>query len=94
MPIDSSIIKAVTASLYERSLKKIPDDTRAVLAVAQHQESNETARRTFTLMLESADAANRDKQLVCSDVGIPTYSVKIGTRVQFSGRCAEPRRLR
>jgi fumarate hydratase subunit alpha len=35
MPIDSSIIKAVTASLYERSLKKIPDDTRAVLAVAQ-----------------------------------------------------------
>ena len=85
MPIDSAVIKAVTASLYERSLKKIPDDTRAVLAKAQRVESDSTARRTFTVMLESADTAARTGQLVCSDVGLPTYSVKIGTRVQFNG---------
>ncbi len=85
MPIDSAVIKAVTASLYERSLKKIPDDTRAVLAKAQRAETDPTARRTFTVMLESADAARDADKLICSDVGIPTYSVKIGTRVQFNG---------
>lgn len=85
MPIDSATIKSVTASLYKRALKKIPDDTRAVLARAGDRETDPTARRTFTLMLESADAAARDGQLVCSDVGIPTYSIKIGTRVQFNG---------
>lgn len=85
MPIDSATIKAVTASLYERSLKKIPDDTRAVLAAAGARETDATARRIFTLMLENADAADRNNELICSDVGIPTYSVKIGTRVQFTG---------
>ena len=36
-------------------------------------------------MLKSADAAERENHLVCTDVGVPTYSVKIGTRVQFEG---------
>ena len=85
MPIDSATIRRVTASLYERSLKKIPDDTRAVLDAARRRETQATAQRTFTLMLKSADAAASQGQLVCTDVGIPTYSVKIGTRVQFSG---------
>lgn len=85
MPIDSATIKAVTANLYERSLKKIPNDTRAVLAKTGALETNPTARRTFAMMLESADTAASKGQLVCSDVGIPTYSIKVGTRVQFSG---------
>lgn len=85
MPISSALIKRVTASLYERSLKKIPDDTRAILGRAQQAETDGTARRTLTVMIESADAARDDGQLVCSDVGLPTYSIKIGTRVQFDG---------
>ncbi len=85
MPIDSDLIKSVTASLYERSLKKIPDDTRDVLAAKQAAETGETARHTLTIMLQSADAANRNGELVCTDVGIPTYSIKIGTKVQFNG---------
>lgn len=85
MPITSATIRAVTASLYERSLKKIPDDTRAVLGKASERETDPTARRTFKMMLESADNAAGNGQLICSDVGIPTYSVKIGTRVQFDG---------
>ncbi|GAA4343720.1 fumarate hydratase [Pigmentiphaga soli] len=85
MPIDSSVIKAVTASLYERSLKGIPRDTRAFLGQAHRDESDATARRTFAIMLDSADLAASSGRLVCSDVGLPTYSVKIGTRVQFDG---------
>jgi fumarate hydratase subunit alpha len=85
MPITREQITQLTADLYEWSLKKVPDDTQALLAKAQPQETNPTGRKTLTIMLRSAEAAQSQGSLVCSDVGIPTYSVKIGTRVQFDG---------
>ncbi|MBU9683636.1 fumarate hydratase [Burkholderia gladioli] len=85
MAIDSATLRRVTAQLYERSLKTIPDDTRAFLADAADRETSPTGRATLRILVESADGARRDDSLVCSDVGIPTYSVKIGTRVRFDG---------
>ncbi|HSV52934.1 MAG TPA: fumarate hydratase [Burkholderiaceae bacterium] len=84
--ITSEQITRVTADLYEWSLKKIPEDTKQALRAAVPRESNETGRKTLTIMLKSADAAESTDGLVCSDVGIPTYSIKIGTRVQFAGQ--------
>ena len=85
MPITSEQIAQLTADLYEWSLKKIPDDTRAALAAAAPRERNATGRQTLRIMLESADAAQRTNSLVCSDVGIPTYSVKIGAQARIDG---------
>jgi fumarate hydratase subunit alpha len=85
MAIDSETIRRVTAQLYERSLKKIPDDTRELLERAQRSETGDTGRRTLKIMLQSADTAQQGDELVCTDVGIPVYSIKVGTRVQFSG---------
>jgi fumarate hydratase subunit alpha len=85
MPITSQQIRSLTADLYEWSLKKIPEDTKEVLRKAGITERNEVGRKTLTIMMKSADAAERESQLVCSDVGIPTYSIKIGTRVHFDG---------
>lgn len=85
MPITSQQIRELTSSLYEWSLKKVPDDTLAVLRRAQGLERDAVGKTTLTIMLKSADAAERESHLVCTDVGIPTYSVKIGTRVQFDG---------
>lgn len=85
MTITSELIRAVSASLYERSLKKIPEETKAVLRQAQTQDSSDTARKTLSIMLKSADAAEQQDHLICSDVGIPVYSVKIGTQVRFEG---------
>ena len=85
MPITSELIRTVTAALYERSLKKIPEDTKAVLRLARTQDSSDTARKTLTIMLKSADAAEQKNQLICTDVGIPVYAVKIGTQVRFEG---------
>jgi fumarate hydratase subunit alpha len=85
MPITSEQISRLTADLYEWSLKKIPEDTKQALRAATPREGNETGRKTLTIMLKSADAAESTGGLVCSDVGIPTYSFKIGTRVQFEG---------
>lgn len=85
MAIDSATLQRVSADLYERSLKRIPADTRSALLNALQAESHAPGRRTLALMIESADSAAAQDSLVCSDVGIPTYSLKIGTRVQFEG---------
>lgn len=85
MPISADLIKSVTAALYERSLKKIPEDTKAALRGAQRSEGEDIARKTIAIMLQSADAAEQDDHLICSDVGIPVYSVKIGSRASIDG---------
>ncbi|WP_295381321.1 fumarate hydratase [uncultured Pseudacidovorax sp.] len=85
MPITSEQVAQVAADLYEWSLKKVPDDTQAALRDAVPREGNDTGRKTLTIMLKSAEAAERTGGLVCSDVGIPTYSIKVGTRVRFEG---------
>ena len=85
MPITSAQIQSVTASLYERSLKKVPEDTKAVLRRAQDADTSATARKTLTIMLQSADAAEERDHLVCSDVGIPVYAIKVGTRARIEG---------
>lgn len=85
MAISSDLIRDVTASLYEWALKKIPEDTKAALAAAEGRETNPLGRATIAIMRKSADAAERQGGLVCTDVGVPTYSVRIGTRCSFTG---------
>lgn len=85
MPITSALIRSVTATLYERALKQVPQDTQAVLRQAQGVERSDTARKTLTIMLQSARAAEQKDHLVCSDVGIPVYSIKIGTGARIEG---------
>ncbi|WP_376095549.1 fumarate hydratase [Roseomonas sp. CCTCC AB2023176] len=79
------LMKRVTADLYEWSLKKVPDDTKAALARAVESETNELARRTLGIMLKSAIAAETRGTLVCSDSGVPVYFVKLGTGVPIQG---------
>lgn len=78
-------IETVSAALYERSLKRVPQDTHTALRHAGETERSDTARKTIKIMLESAETAERLDQLVCSDVGIPVYSVKLGSRAQIQG---------
>lgn len=85
MAITFETIKRVTAQLYERSLKQIPDDTRRALVDAGLRETNETGRRTLQIMVESADAARHRQFLVCSDSGVPVYFMQIGTQARFEG---------
>jgi fumarate hydratase subunit alpha len=85
MAITYDIVKEVTAKLYDRSLRGIPADTRAALIAADARETNETARHTLRVMLQSADAVATKQQFICSDAGVPVFFVKVGTQAQFSG---------
>lgn len=85
MAIRSETIKQVTAQLYDRSLRGIPQDTEAALRRADASERNETARHTLRIMLQSAEAAQRQQHFICSDAGVPVYFVKVGAQAQFDG---------
>lgn len=85
MAIRADLIQRVTAQLYDRSLRGIPADAKAALARADASETNETARRTLRIMLQSAQEAERTRHFVCSDAGVPVFFVKIGTQARFSG---------
>ncbi|PVZ10518.1 MULTISPECIES: fumarate hydratase [unclassified Pseudomonas] len=83
--ISSALLRKVTAELYERSLKKIPEDTKLALARARSVETNQTAGHTLDNMIASARAAEEENHFVCSDSGIPVYFMKVGTQVNFDG---------
>lgn len=85
MPITCELIKSVTAQLYERALKKIPEDTKEALRRAKASETSELGRQSLQMMLGSAEFAEKSGQFVCSDAGIPVYLVKIGTDVRWEG---------
>jgi fumarate hydratase subunit alpha len=85
MPITYAMVKSVSAELYERCLKKIPEDTKAALREAAEAETNEGARKILAMMLRSAHAAETSNRHVCSDAGVPVYFVKIGTDARLDG---------
>ncbi len=85
MSITYDLIKNVTAQLYERALKKIPEDTKEALRRAKELETNPVAKQTLQMMLGSAELAEKTQRFVCSDAGIPVYVVKIGTKVRWEG---------
>jgi fumarate hydratase subunit alpha len=85
MAVTYEALKTLTANLYEWSLKKIPEDTKAALDEARLHETNEGARKILAMMRKSADLAESSSLLVCSDSGVPVYFIKIGSKVQFEG---------
>lgn len=85
MTIRYETIRDVSAQLYDRSLRGIPQDADAALRHALEREPNETARHTLKIMLQSADAAARTQHFVCSDAGVPVFFVRVGTQAHFAG---------
>ncbi|MBR0663818.1 fumarate hydratase [Roseomonas hellenica] len=85
MPITYAMMKEATAKLYEWSLRKVPDDTLDALRRARETETHEGAKRTLHILLQSAIAAETRDRLVCSDSGVPTYVIAIGTGVRLEG---------
>lgn len=83
--ITAQLIEQIAGALYERALQRIPMDTHKALKSALASEADGSARRTLMMMVDSAETSERQRSLVCSDVGIPVYSVKVGTRAQLEG---------
>lgn len=85
MAVTYDKVKETASDLYNRALRKIPEDTKVALRDAVDQESLDSAKTTLKFMLGVAKRAEEDDSFLCSDSGFPVYFVKIGTRVQFDG---------
>ncbi len=85
MAITYAAVKSLTAQLYDWSLRRIPEDTKAALRRARETETQEGARRVLEIMLGSAIRAEQTDRFVCSDAGVPTYQVTIGTAARLEG---------
>ena len=78
-------IKKLSADLYDWSLKKIPEDTKSRLDEALKYETGENARKVLNFMIKSSKLAEEKERFLCSDAGVPVYSVKIGSQANFEG---------
>ncbi|MFV1493259.1 fumarate hydratase [Phaeobacter sp. JH18-32] len=78
-------LRRLTGDLYDWSLKKIPEDTKARLAEAYAEETGENAKKVLNFMIRSSELAEEHDRFLCSDAGVPVYSVKIGSQARFEG---------
>jgi fumarate hydratase subunit alpha len=82
VPITYDAMKTVTADLYAWSLRTVPDDAVAALRAAAETES---ARKVLRFMLAAAETAQRSDKYLCTDAGVPSYDVRIGTAARIEG---------
>lgn len=85
MAVTYQTMRDTARMLYERALKRIPENSHQALAQAVGTESSASGRTTLNFMIASARRAEEKGTFVCSDAGFPVYFVKIGTGVQFGG---------
>ncbi len=85
MAVTYEAVKSVAAELYGSCLKKIPEDTKDALRQAHAAETADGAKKILAMMLRSAEVAETTNRHVCSDAGIPTYFIKIGTAARLEG---------
>jgi fumarate hydratase subunit alpha len=85
MPITYDAVKALSAQLYDWSLRRVPADTLAALEAALVTETQDGAQKVLRMMLGSARKAEAEDRFVCSDAGVPVYHVTIGTAARLEG---------
>lgn len=85
MPITYEAVKHLSAQLYDWSLRRVPEDTKLGLRRALAAETQDGARKVLQMMLGSAQRAETEDRFICSDAGVPTYHVTIGTAAPLQG---------
>jgi fumarate hydratase subunit alpha/L(+)-tartrate dehydratase alpha subunit len=81
LAVETSLQKVVedaAAHLYVWALKDIPQDLRDALAAARARETSVTGRRVLDTIVRNVQVADREKNLVCQDTGIPVFYCRVG----------------
>jgi fumarate hydratase subunit alpha len=85
VPITQDAVRALSAQLYDWSLRAVPPDTLAALERALATETNAGACDVLRMMLGSARKAEAEGRFVCSDAGVPVFHVTLGTAARLEG---------
>jgi fumarate hydratase subunit alpha/L(+)-tartrate dehydratase alpha subunit len=85
MQVDIGEVEEVAKTLYIRALKLLPRDIKQGFERLLREETNATGKIVLGTMVENIAVAERTKNLLCQDTGIPIYNVKIGKNVTLDG---------
>jgi fumarate hydratase subunit alpha/L(+)-tartrate dehydratase alpha subunit len=85
MQVDIKEVEEVAKTLYIRALKLLPRDIKQGFDRLMREETSTTGKTVLGTMVENIAVAERTKNLLCQDTGIPIYNVKIGKNVQLDG---------
>ena len=85
MQVDLKEVEELSKTLYIRSLKLLPNDIKQGLERLLMEETDATGKTILGTMVENIAVAERTKNLLCQDTGIPIYNVIIGRHVEFDG---------
>jgi fumarate hydratase subunit alpha/L(+)-tartrate dehydratase alpha subunit len=85
MQVDIKEIEEVAKTLYIRALKLLPRDIKQGFERLVRDETSATGKAVLGTMVENIAVAERTKNLLCQDTGIPIYNVKIGKNVVLDG---------
>jgi tartrate/fumarate subfamily iron-sulfur-dependent hydro-lyase alpha chain len=85
MHLDMNEVEMIARDLYIRALKLLPDDIKSGFSRLQQGETDQTGRAILDTMVRNVAVAERTKNLLCQDTGIPIYNVLIGKDLVFDG---------
>ncbi|MDE8346159.1 MAG: fumarate hydratase [Acidocella sp.] len=85
MDLNLKEIEDISKTLYIRALKLLPDDVKTGFDRLLRDETNDTGKAILGTMIQNVAVAERTRNLLCQDTGIPIYNVMIGRDVSFDG---------
>lgn len=85
MQPDLKEIEEICKDLYVRALKLLPDDIKQGFKRLIATETDATGKTVLGTMVENVAVAERTRNILCQDTGIPIYNVTIGRNVELDG---------
>src|ERR1044072_4806968 len=85
MQLDLREVEEICKTLYVQALKVLPQDIKAGFRELVRTETSATGRSILDTMIENIAVAERTKNILCQDTGIPIYNVVVGRDVEFDG---------
>ena len=83
--LDYATIEETAKELYIRALKILPPQVKRGFERLQRDETDGTAKTILGTMVENIAVAERTRNLLCQDTGIPIYNVVVGRDVRLDG---------
>lgn len=85
MELNLKEVEEISKTLYIQALKLLPDDVKSGFDRLLRDETNDTGKAILSTMIQNVAVAERTRNLLCQDTGIPIYNVTIGRDVHFDG---------
>jgi tartrate/fumarate subfamily iron-sulfur-dependent hydro-lyase alpha chain len=83
--LDTAEIEDIAKELYIRALKILPPQVKRGFTRLTQDEDDPTAKTILDTMVRNIAVAERTRNLLCQDTGIPIYTVTIGRDVRLDG---------